>query len=288
MLNGILEKIKQNRINAYDIAIMTDHGIESAYCQPGNACNESYSVAKVFIATAIGILVGRGLLSVEDKITGFLSSELPTDYDPLWNDVTIHHALTHTMGISYGMIDVDRDDPNDYKNGDYLALIFSERLKYKPGTQYVNTDVPHYLLSRVISKITGMKADEFLLFELLNPLQFRPVAWLRCPRGYTIGATGLYARAADLVKLPWAYLNGGVFDGKQIIPGQWVKSAVEHHYSLSPIGDNVFYGTGGMNGQMLLYSPEYRFAAAWHAYEPAARKVSIANICEEAMKGGKG
>ena len=41
----ILEKLKQfiseNNLNVYDIAVMTENGIETAFCQPCNPCNDS-------------------------------------------------------------------------------------------------------------------------------------------------------------------------------------------------------------------------------------------------------
>lgn len=281
MLNSILEQIRKNNINVYDIAIITDNGIESAYCQKCNACNESYSIAKLFISTAIGILVGKGLLSVNDKITNILSDELHFTYDNMWNNVTIYNALTHTIGIDYGIVDIDRDDINDYETNCFLDLIFSQKLKYEPGTKYFYSDVPHYILSRVITKITGFKADEFLLDKVLNPLGFRPVAWIRCPLGFTIGSTGLVARASDLVKLAWTYLNNGIYNSKEIVSSNWVKNSVDRGYEIMPIGDSGFLGKAGMNGQMMMYSPAHRVAVAWHSFEPTGRDKLIIDFCKE-------
>jgi CubicO group peptidase (beta-lactamase class C family) len=184
---------------------------------------------------------------------------------------------------SEGLIDRQRDDINNYKTDNFLHMIFSQSLKYTPGTQYVYTDVPHYILSRVITKITGLKADEFILFNILNPLKFNPVAWLRCPLGFTIGATGLYTRASDMVKLAWMYLNNGLYDGKEIVSSQWVKSSVERGYEIRRIGDTHFWGKGGMNGQMLMYAPEHRFAIAWHTFEQTGRDKLIMDFCKDVL-----
>lgn len=268
MLKTILDFIEKRHLNFYDIAIMTDDGIQAASCRPCNACNDSYSVTKLFISTAIGILVDKGLLSTEDRITKILGSYIPNKYDAKWDHVTIDHALTHRIGVDFGMIDIDRDDINTYGTNDFLDLIFSQSIPYEPGTYYCYTDTAYYLLSRVISKITNNPADELLAEKLLNPLGFRQAAWSRCPLGYTIGGTGLFASAADIVKLGWAYLNDGAYFGNVLFSKDWASKAVDREYSIIPVLFEDFVGKDGMNGQMLMFSSARRMAVAWHSYEP--------------------
>ncbi len=48
MIDKTLEFIKANHLNIYDIAVMTDSGIEHTYCQPCNTCtrwnNQAFGV----------------------------------------------------------------------------------------------------------------------------------------------------------------------------------------------------------------------------------------------------
>lgn len=55
MIENVLKFIREEKLNIYDIAIMTEKGIEHAYCQPCNACNASYSVTKLFIVYGMGM-----------------------------------------------------------------------------------------------------------------------------------------------------------------------------------------------------------------------------------------
>ena len=116
----MIEKVAEftNDLNVYDIAIMTDSGIEHIYCQPCNACNAIYSVTKLFIVTMIGILYDEGRIRLDDRITDVLSGSLKFRYDPIWDTVTIRHALTHTMGIDHGVIDIHHDDTSQYETDD--------------------------------------------------------------------------------------------------------------------------------------------------------------------------
>lgn len=259
--------IQENRLNVYDIAVMTEGGIEHAYCQPCNACNAIYSVTKLFIVTMIGILYDEGRLGLDDKLTGLLADSLDFEYEPVWDAVTVRHALTHSMGIEHGMIDIDRDDTSLYETDHYLRYIFSCPPSKTPGTYRLYTDVPHYLLSLVIEAVTGKRADEAITERILNPLHFASTSWARCPRNHTIGSSGAYMRARDIVKLAWLYQNFGIYQGNRILSASWVRLAEKEQYDLYPCSLG-FWGKGGMNGQMTAFNRERNVSIAWLGYEP--------------------
>lgn len=268
MLEKAAEFIKTNHLNIYDIAVMTDKGAEHICCQPCNARNAIYSVTKLFIVTMVGILYDRGQLRLNDRITELLSGSLDFEYDPLWNQVTVRHALTHTMGIDYGVIDIDRDDAAKYESQNYLKYIFSYPPVKIPGQYRKYTDVPHYLLSLAIEKITGKRADEAITDQILNPLGIASSAWARCPQNHTIGSSGAYMTARDIVKLAWLYQNYGVWAGTRIISEDWVRLAETEQYDLYPLGPSGFWGKSGLYGQMTMFSRAKGLSAAWLGHEP--------------------
>ena len=154
--------------------------------------------------------------------------------------------------------------------------------KYEPGTYYCYTDVPHYLLSRVITAVTGKPADDLIREEILEPLRFRQAAFCRCYLNYTIGGTGSYMRTEDLVKLGWIYLNGGHYLGRQIISEKWIKTAeLEGFMDQKEFGETSFKGKTGMNGQMVMYSREKELAVAWHGYEPEEKDRMLIPFLEQ-------
>ncbi len=108
----------------------------------------------------------------------------------------------------------------------------------------------NYLLSLVIEKIRGKRADEAITEEIMNPLHFASTAWARCPQNHTIGSSGAYMTARDMVKLAWLYQNYGVYQGIRIISEKWVKLTEKEQYDLYPLRQSGFWGKGGLNGQM--------------------------------------
>ena len=91
----------------------------------------------------------------------------------------------------------------------------------------------------------------------------------RCPHGFPIGATGLYIRADDMVKLGWLYLNRGVWNGKRLLSEKRVDRALERQYELHPAAGGLI-GKGVMYGQGLYFSERGRFAVTWHVFEKGA------------------
>ena len=61
-----------------------------------------FSITKSVTSLAIGMLYDKGLINFDEKIIGYFKDELPKDYDPLIEDITIRHILTMTSGIIKG------------------------------------------------------------------------------------------------------------------------------------------------------------------------------------------
>lgn len=266
-MHGIKTWIRDNQLNVYQLAIQTDGGIVSTAYQPCNACQNIYSVTKVFLNTAIGMLWDERKLGLDDKLMSYLQPYLDAPYASAWDEVTIRHALSHRMGVDEAVIDIDRDDIRTYGTEDHLYYILQHTPKFPAGSYRKYTDSAHYLLSLVVECITGAPADDWIRQKLLQPLHFQHTAWTRCPKNHTIGATGAYMRAEDMVRLGWLYVNRGKFGGTSLVSEAWVDMMEQESFDLYPVKGTSFRCKGGMNGQMLLYSREKRFAAAWTAYE---------------------
>jgi CubicO group peptidase (beta-lactamase class C family) len=85
-----------------------------------------------------------------------------------------------------------------------------------------------------------------------------------------MGATGLYLRTEDMVKLGILYLNKGLWKGTRVISEEWVDLVLEQGYEFKDQG-NGWAGKGGMNGQMLTFHTKKGLAVAWHSYDRRAK-----------------
>ena len=284
-MNSIMERmeaeIRRISMNLYDFALMTGDDIEELRIQGCNACNNSYSVAKAFIATAAGMLWERGMLDLDEPVTDILRGYEPADAN--WGRVSTRHALTHTMGVGRGYLDIDVEDISSYGTDDFLEAVFREPLPYAPGTKEVYSDAAYYLAARVVEEVAGEPADSFLLRELLNPMGVQEAAWSKCPKNHPVGATGLYIRARDMVKLGWLYANGGVYAGRRLLSDRWLEEEKRGGLAFRSIGTGKARGKGGMYGQMLMFSPEKGYAAAWHSFTTDRCAAGLPEFVEKNM-----
>lgn len=251
------------------------HNTRKIVVNSANPTNNCYSVAKAYTVLAVGMARDRGLLSTSDKVADLLGG-LPEYADPAWREVTLDNLLVHKAGFGAGLLDIDASPASEFPSRDYLSVVLSASLPNKPGEVRQYTDASYYLISRVISRVCGMTLADFLRPALMGTMDFDEYAWSACPGGYTMGATGLYLRTEDMVKLGTLWLLGGVWRGARVVSQEWCDTVLEREYEFHPVADG-WIGKGGMRGQMLCFNTRAGLAVAWQAFE---RKVPF-----EAMLG---
>lgn len=122
------------------------------------------SITKMVTAAAIMQLQERGLLKVSDAISKYLP-----DY-PRGSEITIHHLLTHTSGVSslntpFEMVVLPT-------NLEHIVSFFkSKALEYEPGSDYTYSNAGYYILSYIIEKVSGKRYESFIKEIILEPLK---------------------------------------------------------------------------------------------------------------------
>ena len=266
-LNRLAAYIKEKDYNVLRIAEIKNGGApESLDLQPCNPCQNTYSVAKAFVVTAVGMLCDRGMLRVDERVTDILAAYLPAELDPRWQTATVDDALLHKCGLPCGFLDIDVNESCAYGR-DFLGYLFTYPLLDAPGGTRRYTDGAYYLLSRIVEEKAGKPLDLFLWEHLFFDAGFQEVAWSRCPMGHPIGATGMYIRTQDMAKLGEIYRTGGCYGGRRYLSEDWVRFALAKPYELSPNEGGRSFSKGGMRGQNLLVIPGQNRTAAWHAFE---------------------
>lgn len=119
------------------------------------------SIAKEFNAVAIMILVERGLLNLDDKVSKF---DLGL---PKWAEkVSIRHLINYASGIP----PIERLKPeNDAETWNILRS--NDSLLFEPGTSYRYDNGNVFLQRRIIEKVTGMSFEQFVIKNIVKPLK---------------------------------------------------------------------------------------------------------------------
>ena len=100
----------------------------------------------------------------------------------------------------------------------------------------------------------GMPLAEFANANLFYPMQITDAVWARTPTGLPVGGSGLFLRPRDLAKFGQLYLDGGAWQGQQLISAEWVADSVVRRVDLS----NVLRFSEGYGYQWWLDELPYR------------------------------
>lgn len=274
-LHALAAYIRSEHMPVYSISMAEGDGDPvTETIISANPCQDSYSVAKFFTTTAIGMLWDMQKLKTEDKICDLLPeyfSSWQREIDPRWYNTTVHMALTHHIGLSGGFLDIDCFDATTF-GSDYLYHMLTTPLVADPEAESIYTDAAFYLLGRIVTELSGENLTTFLWKRLFYPTGCREAAFSTCPMGYAMGGTGLYIRSEDMGKLGQICVCGGKYRGQQIVSAEWIRLCRERGYEMHHIGSG-WYGKGGMRGQMLMMHFEKNIVIAWHGYEADCDKI---------------
>jgi hypothetical protein len=227
-----------------------------------------HSTAKSFTACAIGLAMEEGRLALSDKVISFFPEHVPDEVSSHLAAMTVEDLLTMRTGQA-------TETSGSVWRGirtSWIAEFFKLPLPHAPGTKYVYTSAASYMLSAIISRVTGMTMHDYLKPRLFEPLGISGEAWDVGPDGVNPGGNGLTARTADLLKLGVLHAQGGAWDERQVLPAAWVQAATrEHggdgsqygyHWAARPVGA---YSAIGVFVQFVTVFPEYGVTLAMTA-----------------------
>lgn len=182
----------------------------------------TFSACKSVTSLAIGLLFDDGLLHPEDRIGDLFSDQLtPTALRRL-RDLTVEDLLTMRSGIQFS-------EAQSATESDWLHEILSDPFITEPGTVFHYNSLNTYLLSAIVCRISGGSMTDFLEKRLFIPMGITDILWERSSEGFEKGGWGLYIRAEDIAKLGQLVLNGGMWNGRQLISRAYLTAATTAH-----------------------------------------------------------
>lgn len=226
-LARFLNSCHEKQVEIHSLMISKDG---ETICRMGVApytCDQKrqvFSMSKSFTSTAIGFASDEGLLKVEDKVLSFFPDQVYTGEEVFWEKLTVEDLLTMQTGHI-----VDPTEASVAVSDDWVRAFFRFPLVKEPGTHYVYNTVATYMLSAIITKVTGMSLLDYLWPRLFEPLGIVPSRWGICPKGISHGGWGLYVSAEDALTFGKFYAAGGMWNGKQILSKEWIDRATSNH-----------------------------------------------------------
>jgi CubicO group peptidase (beta-lactamase class C family) len=188
------------------------------------------SVSKSVVGLAYGVALAEGKVpSPEAKLYDQFPEYADLGKQPGREKLTIGHVLNMTLGLEWDELTVPYGD--DLRNSEIAMEAAPDRFRYilglpivgEPGVKWTYCGAATAILGRLISKGTGEKLPAYARRVLFDPMGFGPSEWAISADGEPRAASGLRLLPRDLLKVGQLALAGGVWQGRQIVPADWVK-----------------------------------------------------------------
>jgi CubicO group peptidase (beta-lactamase class C family) len=200
-----------------------------------------YSVTKSFTSALIGICIAEGYIdSIGMSVLDFFPEYKNSieNNDLLKEKITIRDLLTMTAGFEWDEWTTSYNDPDNdviklIQSTDWIKYVLDRPMSHAPGTYVTYNSGVSHILSGIITKVTGQPAREFARDNLFTPLGINAWDWDNRPGGVSIGGWGLSLRPVDMIRFGQLYLKNGLWNGVQIIPGNWIDESIMPHYKMN-------------------------------------------------------
>lgn len=218
-----------------------------------------YSITKSILSLLLGLAIEDGLIqSLDQPVSDFL----PTFNDPDLKAVRIEHLLQMTSGLPY----VERTINNPFGlhahltyTDDITGLLQTVEAGVPPGTRFVDKSVDYALLGRVLQvALKGESITAYLQRRLWFPLgAVYPATWSVDSVGKGVVKTWccLAMTARDLARFGVLMQDRGQWQGRQLIPRDWVKASLSINTEEGSIA-NYQYGWWLMPGEPFAFRAE--------------------------------
>ena len=214
-----------------------------------------YSCSKTFVSAAVGLAIADNRLQLTDRVATLLPEYLPDTISGNLAAMNVRDLLTMTSGITPDW-DMRSQTPDWIKT--YLSKPVSG-----VGSKFQYDSISTYLLAAIVQKATGMTLLEYLQLKLFNPMHITEVAWELSPEGYNTGGWGLHIQPESLAKFGQLLLDGGKWQGRQLLPARWVKEMMTEQQPGTGYGYQMWqceypgaWRADGALGQYILIVPD--------------------------------
>lgn len=226
------------------------------------------SASKSILSLLTGIALQQGYIdSLQTPVSRWFPDYFKDHPDPVKEQITLEDLLTMRSGLettsfyNYGRWVVSEN---------WAEFQLDQPLVEDPGGKMVYSTGTTHLISVILTKASGMSTRELAREYLFGPMGIQIGGWDKDPQGYYMGGNNLALSPEALMKIGRMLLNGGIWEGKQIIHPDWLKRSFKTYtrsnfnpynygylwWIIKRKGTPIYFAWG-FGGQYLFLLPEY-------------------------------
>jgi len=232
------------------------------------------SVTKSITATMLGLALERGAIGSPDASVFDFFPHLQDLNEGARGALTLEHLVTMTAGLEWDEQSRSLRDPlNDLTawltlardtTEDPVRAVLERPMVAAPGTLFNYSGGLTNVLGKAVQNATGQRLDHFSRDHLFTPLGIDEVWWWVVRDDFVYASGDIALKPRDLARVGVMYLNGGTWNGRRVLPAEWIAASASAYTRLSG-PDYAGTGTAGYSHGWWTLGSEYGRGAyaAW-------------------------
>ena len=191
-----------------------------------NSFGTSWSMAKSFYASLIGISIDRGEInSLDDKVSDYLEY-----FNDERSEITIRDILNMASGLQFP----EHEHELMFFKQDHLAYAKNVGVEKEPNTLFEYNNVNSMLLGDILLKVTGKKADELLNERVLKPIGADKLTLWTDSAENVLTYCCIDMSARDYSRFGLLFSRNGQWNENQIISSDYVDETFTPYWNFTP------------------------------------------------------
>ena len=114
-------------------------------------------------------------------------------------------------------------------NHNWLPFIVEFPLSSDPGAAFNYSNLTAHLLGVIVARACETDLKSFGQEHLFSPINAEVGDWSQDANNYNLGAGLITFTARDAAKFGLLYINGGVYEGTQVVSAAWVENSLQRY-----------------------------------------------------------
>lgn len=233
-MDSLWAKAEAENIELHSVMVVSGDSVVYEHWANGahpDSLHILYSVSKTFTSLGVGMAIADSLLSLDERIVDIFPDDLPDTVDANLAQMTVEDLLTMSSGHAHApelYTAIAANKASD-TTASWVAQFLSYPVEYEPGSVFSYNSMGTYMLSAAVQARSGQKLIDYLTPRLFEPLGIEGAVWDESPEGVNTGGWGLWLRTEDLAKVGQLMLDRGEWQGKRLVPAEWIDSMSARH-----------------------------------------------------------
>ena len=193
-----------------------------------------FSASKSIASLAMGIAIDQSLIpGVDVPYLSLFPYASYDNWDARKQDMSLEDVLTMRLGLQWNEWDPPYSSPDNAmfrfydRETDYSKALLDLPVATDPGTTFAYNTPASVSLGQAIENSGPLTLIDFGSQNLLGPLSVTDVEVFETPTGLPDLGRGLYFLTRDFLKFGQLVLDGGRWNGDQVVSEEWIATSTQ-------------------------------------------------------------